>query len=122
MPLVHEGIMPNASDRVAMVEAVPISLQVPYEHEMHCSSSRKSASGSLAARKSSQAFHRSVAALTSCPRQKPTALGPADNWMAGMSQLAAAINCAGVVLSQPDNRINPSIGFPRTVSSMSIAA
>src|SRR6516162_2475439 len=36
------GIMPSASERMAIVEAVPISLQVPYEHEIHCCSSPNS--------------------------------------------------------------------------------
>src|SRR5215472_5545865 len=42
-----DGIMPSASERMAMVEAVPISLHVPYEQEIHCSSSPNSSPPNL---------------------------------------------------------------------------
>ncbi len=41
--------------------------------------------------------------------------------MAGTSALTAAMICAGTVLSQPPIRTTASIGWARTISSVSIA-
>jgi len=51
----------------------------------------------------------------------PTSIGPVTSMIAGTSALAAAINCAGTVLSQPPISTTESIGWARTISSVSIA-
>jgi hypothetical protein len=48
-------------------------------------------------------------------------MGPVGRMIAGISLLAAAMTCAGMVLSQPPIRITESIGWARTISSVSIA-
>jgi len=60
-------------------------------------------------------------APTSLPRQRLELRGPPLSWIAGRSALAAAMSCAGVVLSQLHNRTTPSIGLDRNVSSTSMA-
>ena len=49
-------------------------------------------------------------------------MGPAEMPMDGTSTLAAPINSAGVVLSQPINSTTPSSGLARSASSTSIDA
>ena len=44
------------------------------------------------------------------PRNQPLSIGPPESTMAGMSTVAAAISCEGVVLSQPVVSTTPSIG------------
>ena len=44
------------------------------------------------------------------PFNHPFSIGPPENTMAGMSTEAAAMSCAGVVLSQPVVSTTPSIG------------
>ena len=46
---------------------------------------------------------------------------PAVTTIAGRSALAAPISWAGMVLSQPPSSTTPSIGWPRIISSVSIA-
>src|SRR5215467_7292301 len=48
-------------------------------------------------------------------------MGPVGNTIAGKSTLAAAITCAGTVLSQPPMSTTASIGWARIISSVSIA-
>ncbi len=48
-------------------------------------------------------------------------MGPVGSTMAGRSALAAAITCAGRVLSQPPMRTTESMGCARIISSVSIA-
>ncbi len=48
-------------------------------------------------------------------------MGPAASATAGMSTEAAAINCAGRVLSQPPINTTESIGWARIISSVSSA-
>jgi hypothetical protein len=43
------------------------------------------------------------------PRNQPFSIGPPDRTIAGMSTVAAAMSCAGVVLSQPVVSTTPSM-------------
>ena len=56
------------------------------------------------------------------PRKVPVSIGPPEMTRAGRSTLAAAINSAGIVLSQPPSSTSPSMGLARNISSMAIAA
>jgi len=51
----------------------------------------------------------------------PTSIGPTGSTIAGTSADAAAIICAGIVLSQPPISTTESIGCARIISSVSIA-
>ena len=55
------------------------------------------------------------------PRWLPVAIGPVGRTIAGTSLLAAAMICAGSVLSQPPISTTASIGWARIISSVSIA-
>jgi len=55
------------------------------------------------------------------PWKKLQLRGPAVSMMAGLPALAAPINCAGTVLSQPASSTTPSTGLHRIISSTSIA-
>ena len=44
------------------------------------------------------------------PRNQPLSMGPPDSTIAGISTVAAAISCEGVVLSQPVVSTTPSRG------------
>ena len=63
-----------------------------------------------------------VPAPMSLPLCLPFSIGPPVTTIAGTLQLAAPINRAGVVLSQPVSNTTPSIGLPRMASSTSILA
>ena len=60
-------------------------------------------------------------APSTSPLKWPTSIGPTGSTIAGRSALAAAISCAGRVLSQPPISTTESIGWARTISSVSIA-
>ena len=62
------------------------------------------------ARSSAQYFQLSLPDPKVLPRQLPLNIGPAGKNMAGSPILAAPINNAGVVLSQPPIRTTPSQG------------
>ena len=57
-----------------------------------------------------RAFQTIVPEPVRSPSCQPLSIGPELIAMAGMSTVAAAISCAGVVLSQPVVRITPSSG------------
>ena len=59
---------------------------------------------------SSRAFQTMVPEPVRSPLYQPFSIGPEFSAMAGMSTVAAAISCAGVVLSQPVVSTTPSIG------------
>src|SRR5581483_1694048 len=84
------------------------------------SESRKSDSDILPAFTSSLKRQMSVPEPISCPRNWPFSIGPPETAIAGISQLAAPISRAGVVLSQPTSRMTPSMGLPRIDSSTSM--
>ncbi len=104
-----------------MVLAVPITVQVPIELASLLLTSVISASSISPARKRPQKRRQSVQAPSLSPLWWPTAIGPVGRKIAGISLLAAAMICAGRVLSQPPMRITASIGWARIISSVSIA-
>ena len=114
--------MPSASETHAIVEAVPIVMQCPAERDMHASASMNSPSSIRPARTSSLNSQTHVPDPMSWPRNLPFSIGPPETRIAGRSQLAAPINSAGVVLSQPARSTTPSIGLPRIDSSTSMLA
>ncbi len=114
--------MPSASTMLAMVDAVPIVMQVPLERCMSLSQDENSAIVISPARTISDICQTPVPEPTSFPRNLPLSIGPPDKPMVGRSQLAAPIINEGVVLSQPMSSTTPSIGLPRILSSTSIDA
>ena len=114
--------MPSASTIEAIVEAVPMVMQVPAERDMPPSASMKSASVISPARTISENFQTWVPEPMSSPRNLPFSIGPPETTIVGRSQLAAPIISDGVVLSQPVSSTTPSIGLARIDSSTSMAA
>src|SRR5580698_10800277 len=106
----------------AIVEAVPIVLQVPAERDMPASADMNSCSVILPALTCSLNCHTTVPEPMSRPWCLPFNIGPPETTMAGTSQLAAPISSAGVVLSQPTSSTTASIGLPRIDSSTSMLA
>ena len=115
------SVMPSASARLVMVEAVPITVQCPAVRAMHPSTSHHSSSVMRPVRNWSNSLRPSVPEPSLCPRHSPASIGPPGTMMAGMSALAAPINCAGVVLSQPHSSTTASSGLARMDSSTSMA-
>ena len=105
----------------AMVEAVPITAQVPAVVASRPSTSEISSSSMVPARYFAQKRRQSVQAPRRSPRKRPVIIGPATSMMAGRPAETAPINCAGTVLSQPPISTTASIGCARTISSVSIA-
>ena len=106
----------------AMVDAVPMVLQVPAERDMPPSAARKSSRLMVPALTCSLSCHTTVPEPMSWPLCLPLSIGPPVTTMAGTSQLAAPISSAGVVLSQPVSNTTPSMGLPRIASSTSMLA
>src|SRR5687768_12447842 len=106
----------------AMVEAVPIVLQVPAERDMPASAAMKSCKVIAPAFTCSESCHTTVPEPMSRPWCLPLSIGPPLTAMAGTLQLAAPISSAGVVLSQPVSSTTASIGLPRIASSTSMLA
>jgi len=104
----------------AMVEAVPIVMQWPAEHDIQASASMKSCWLNVPAFTSSLKRHIAVPEPMSWPRYLPLSMGPPETTSAGTSQFAAPITREGVVLSQPHKSTTPSIGFARIDSSTSM--
>src|SRR5690242_12274086 len=102
---------------LAIVDAVPMVMQWPAERAMHDSASMKLMSVIFPARTSSLIDHRWVPDPISSPRNFPFSIGPPDTTIEGRSQLAAPIIRAGVVLSHPQSKTTPSIGFALIDSS-----
>ena len=106
----------------AIVEAVPMVLQVPAERDMPASAERNWCRSISPAFSDSCSCHTAVPDPMSRPASLPLSIGPPLTTIAGTSQLAAPIISAGVVLSQPTSSTTASIGLPRIASSTSIAA
>ena len=117
-----DSAIPNASAMLAIVLAVPIVLHDPGDRLIDASASRKSACDISPAFTASLNFHRCVPDPTRSPRKYPFSIGPPVTTIDGKSVDAAAISRLGVVLSQPTNSTQPSIGWPRIASSTAIAA
>ncbi len=92
--------MPSASAIDAIVDAVPITAQVP----------------AVVAQKRRQSVH----APRRSPRYEVGIIGPARSCTAGRSAETAPMSCAGTVLSQPPISTTASIGCARIISSTSI--
>src|SRR5665647_1466630 len=114
--------VPRASAMQAMVEAVPIVLQVPAERDMPASADMNSCKVICPALTASCSCQTTVPEPMSRPSCLPFNIGPPVTTMVGMSQLAAPISSAGVVLSQPTSSTTASIGLPRIDSSTSMLA
>src|SRR5690349_20360475 len=116
------SVMPSASAMQAMVDAVPMVLQVPAERDIPACADMISCSVMVPALTCPDSCHTTVPEPMSRPLCLPLSIGPPLTAMAGTSQLAAPINSAGVVLSQPTSSTTPSIGLPRIDSSTSMLA
>jgi hypothetical protein len=115
------SVKPNASTAPVRVEAVPMVMQCPAERAMPCSTPCQSSSVMLPARSSAQYFQLSLPDPSTAPPQSPRSIGPAGMKTVGKSIENAPISRAGVVLSQPPIRTQPSAGYDRNSSSVSIA-
>ena len=115
------NINPSASAIVAMVDAVPITMHVPDVVARDPSTSSISTSFKSPLRYFDHILRQSVHAPSRSPCQLFVIMEPVTSKIAGISLLAAAIICAGTVLSQPPIRTTASIGWERISSSVSIA-
>ena len=113
-------LIPSASTWVAIVEAVPMTLQTPVERLMPVCASMKLSRLIRPARISSLKRQTSVPEPMSWPQNLPLSIAPPESTIDGRSTLAAPIRSAGVVLSQPQSRTTPSIGLARIDSSTSM--
>src|SRR5262249_26316483 len=104
--------MPRASASEFMVVAVPIVLQWPADGADDATSSVKALASISPRANISRAFQTIVPEPERSPLYQPLSIGPPDNTIAGMSTVAAAMICEGVVLSQPVVSTTPSIGYP----------
>ena len=116
------SVIPMASAAAAIVDAVPMVMQVPNERAMPSSTPLSSASSMLPARHSAQYFQMSLPLPSVVPRQLPRSIGPAGTKIAGMFMLAAPISSPGTVLSHPPSNTAPSMGLARNSSSVSSAS
>ena len=114
-------LMPSASVIQAIVLAVPMTAQVPAVVASRPSTRSISASSISPARKRAQKRRQSVQAPRRSPRWRDVDIGPATSSIAGTSRDAAAMSWAGTVLSHPPISTTASIGWARTISSVSRA-
>ncbi len=71
------SVMPIASARAVMVDAVPITMQKPGERAMPFSMAFQSSAVMLPAQRSAQNFQPSDPLPSGCPFQLPRSMGPA---------------------------------------------
>src|SRR3982750_907682 len=83
------SVIPNAPPAAAIVDAVPLALQVPNDRAMPSSISRQLHSSSVPARRSAQYFQTSLPDPRNWPRQFPRSIGPAGMSSAGRFALVA---------------------------------
>src|SRR3954469_24608137 len=100
---------------LAIVDAVPIVMQWPFERLMHDSAATNSSCDIFPARTSSDICHTPVPEPNSPPLNFPDSIGPPESPIVGRSTDAAPINSEGVVLSQPISSTTPSMGLARIV-------
>ena len=105
-----------------MVEAVPITPQVPAVVARRPSISAIRSSVTFPARYCAQYRRQSVQADSLSPWNGVASIGPVTSCTDGMSADAAPINWAGTVLSQPPTRTAESIGWAVSIASVSNAA
>src|SRR6187549_655004 len=113
---------PSASTILAIVDAVPMVMQCPFERCIQDSAAVNSSFDIFPARTSSDICQTPVPEPICLPRNCPDNIGPPEIPMVGRSQLAAPMSNDGVVLSQPISSTTPSIGLPRMDSSTSMLA
>jgi hypothetical protein len=113
--------MPSASLHSAIVLAVPITMQVPAEGASLLLISPISWSDTEPARYWPQKRRQSVQAPRRSPLWSPVIIGPVTSTIEGTLALAAPISNAGTVLSQPPISTAASTGWPRSISSESVA-
>ena len=111
---------PRVSATQAIVDAVPMTAQVPAVVASLLSTSRISLSVIESDRYSAQNLLQSVQAPRRSPLYLEVIIGPPTNWTAGRLAETAPINWAGMVLSQPPIRTTASIGWALIISSVSI--
>src|SRR5471032_2723263 len=116
------SVVPSASAMQAIVDAVPMVLQVPAEREWPDSADMNSCMVISPAFTCSCSCHTAVPEPMFLPFSLPFSIGPPLTTIVGTSTLAAPISSAGVVLSQPTSSTTPSIGLPRIDSSTSMLA
>ena len=115
------SIIPSASVMQAMVLAVPMTMQVPAVGANWPLTSSISAASISPPRYLPQKRRQSVQAPRRSPLWLPVIIGPVTTASAGTLALAAAINCAGTVLSQPPISTAASMGWAPSISSVSMA-
>ena len=101
--------------------AVPITMQVPVVGASFAFTSSISTSSISPARYFAQKRRQSVQAPRRSPLCSPVSMGPVGMMIEGISREAAAINCAGIVLSHPPMSTTASTGCARIISSVSSA-
>lgn len=111
-----------ASTMQAIVEAVPITMQVPAVVASADRTPTICGPSSSPARCRAHMLRQSVHAPSRCPWNDEVSIGPATSDTAGTSADTAAITCAGTVLSQPPTSTAASIGWARRSSSVTIAS
>ena len=84
--------MPMASIMQAMVDALPMVMQVPGVRDMPDSAAMKSSNDILPPRTASLNFHTSVPEPMSQPRNFPFSIGPLEITSVGRLTLAAPIS------------------------------
>ena len=109
--------MPSASTMLAMVDAVPMVMQLPTERDMHASASMNSCMSISPLRTMASNFHTWVPEPICSSRKRPFNIGPPDTAMVGRSQLAAPMSSspAGVEISSG----RPSKGATSPLSNRS---
>ena len=112
--------MPKVSVIQAMVEAVPITAQVPAVVASRPSTRLMVFSSISPALYFAQKRRQSVQAPKRSPSNGLVIIGPVISAITGTSALAAPINWAGKVLSQPPMTTAASIGWARIISSTSM--
>ncbi len=97
-------------------------LQCPRLRIIDDSDLRNCSADRVPPRTSSLNRQTSVPQPSATPWNVPVSIGPPGMTTAGRSTEAAAISSDGIVLSQPPRSTTPSIGLPRSISSVAIAA
>ena len=115
------SIMPRASAVRAMVEAVPITMQVPAVGIRRPPTVSMVSASIPPARWRAHSLRQSVQAPRRSPLKCPVIIGPVTSRTAGLPALAAPMSRAGTVLSQPPISTTASMGWARMSSSVSIA-
>ncbi len=112
---------PSVSAMQAMVEAVPITMQVPEVGISWSCARSRSGPSSEPARNAAHSRRQSVQAPSRVPSCLPASIEPTLTTIAGMSAEIAPISSAGMVLSQPPISTTASSGSALIISSTSIA-